>query len=283
MKAPASVNLTGDVYPGQTVDLSVKLTAPTENGRYVGYWLLRNATGVLFGSGAEAKSAFYVDIVVGGDLTPVYSFASSYCSADWRSEAGDLGCPGNVNGKKGYVIKVNKAQLENGQQTTKTGILMSPQKVNNGYLQGYFPAFAVRSGDQFSSIVNCEYQADGCDVIFRLDYKIGNEAVKTFWEYHEIYDGDYSIVNLDLTPFAGKKVVFILTVLANGSPDNDRAIWVNPLIKRIADPNTPTITSTPTSTITATRRPRNTRTPTPTATQTRRPRPTRTPTPTPTQ
>ncbi len=279
LKGLATVNLTGDVYPGQTVDLSIKLTAPTENGRYVGYWLLRNSAGVLFGSGGEARSAFYVDVVVGGDLTPVYSFASSYCSADWRSDAGDLGCPGNVSGKKGYVIKVNKAQLEDGEQTTVAGILMSPQKVNNGYLQGYFPAFTVRSGDQFTSIVNCEYQATNCDVVFRLDYKIGNEAVKTYWEYREIYDGDYYHVNLDLTPFAGKKVSFILTVLANGSPDDDRAIWVNPLIKRIAGLTTITPTPTRTSTITPTRRPRKTVTPTPT--RTRKPRPTRTPTPTP--
>ena len=57
MSGPATQTLTGNVNPGQTVDISVDLTAPASDGNYKGYWKLRNAAGVHF-------SQFYVDIKV---------------------------------------------------------------------------------------------------------------------------------------------------------------------------------------------------------------------------
>ncbi len=57
MNGPAVQALAGNVNPGQTVDVTVNLTAPTANGTYTGHWALRNAAGVLF-------SKFYVQIVV---------------------------------------------------------------------------------------------------------------------------------------------------------------------------------------------------------------------------
>ncbi len=59
MGGPAVQALSGNVNPGQTVDLSVNLTAPSSNGTYTGNWGLRNASGVIF-------AHFYVQIKVGG-------------------------------------------------------------------------------------------------------------------------------------------------------------------------------------------------------------------------
>jgi hypothetical protein len=65
MGAPASVQLTtGTVAPGQTVDISVNLTAPGSVGTYRGYFLLRNPSAVVFGIGANADVAFWVEIEV---------------------------------------------------------------------------------------------------------------------------------------------------------------------------------------------------------------------------
>jgi len=58
----SAVRLPGNVLPGQTVDVSVTLTVPAKRGHYVGYWMLRNASGVLFGYGENANKSFYVDI-----------------------------------------------------------------------------------------------------------------------------------------------------------------------------------------------------------------------------
>ena len=49
MGGSASLALPGLVHPGETIDLSVNLTAPGAEGGYIGYWLLRNNDGVLFG------------------------------------------------------------------------------------------------------------------------------------------------------------------------------------------------------------------------------------------
>ena len=58
MAGPAAQALVGNVNPGQTVDLSVALTAPSADGPHTGNWGLRNAAGVIF-------SHFYVQISVG--------------------------------------------------------------------------------------------------------------------------------------------------------------------------------------------------------------------------
>ena len=64
MGGTTAVRLPGYVAPGQTIDVSVTLTAPDSSGKYVGYWMLRNSSGALFGFGEKANQAFYVDIKV---------------------------------------------------------------------------------------------------------------------------------------------------------------------------------------------------------------------------
>lgn len=65
MGAPASQQLTtGTVAPGQSIDVSVNLTAPSAVGTYRGYFLLRNPSGVVFGIGVNADVAFWAEIEV---------------------------------------------------------------------------------------------------------------------------------------------------------------------------------------------------------------------------
>jgi hypothetical protein len=65
MGGPAAVQLTSStVEPGQSVDISVDLTAPNTPGTYKGFWMLRNGSGVVFGIGVNANVAFWVEIVV---------------------------------------------------------------------------------------------------------------------------------------------------------------------------------------------------------------------------
>ena len=64
MGGDSSVSIGADsVAPGDTVDVSVKLVAPADPGEYIGYWLLRNASGEIFGIGS-GNYTFYVDINV---------------------------------------------------------------------------------------------------------------------------------------------------------------------------------------------------------------------------
>lgn len=70
MGAPASVALSGDVAPGQSVDISVDMVAPSKAGKYQGNWKLRNAANVLFGIGPGSAAPFWVRIVVAVTATP---------------------------------------------------------------------------------------------------------------------------------------------------------------------------------------------------------------------
>jgi hypothetical protein len=62
MGSTTAVRLPGNVAPGQTVDVSVTLTAPASPGTHIGYWMLRSPSGALFGSGSRAEKAFFVEI-----------------------------------------------------------------------------------------------------------------------------------------------------------------------------------------------------------------------------
>jgi hypothetical protein len=61
--AASAVPLTGNVAPGQTVDITVNMQAPAAPGKYTGNWSMRNASGVLFGLG-KSDGPFWIKITV---------------------------------------------------------------------------------------------------------------------------------------------------------------------------------------------------------------------------
>ncbi|MCC6298399.1 MAG: hypothetical protein IT314_03820 [Anaerolineales bacterium] len=285
--AANSIALPVQVAPGQTVDLAVNLTAPGVDGRYRGNWKLRNASGILFGVGANSESNFYVDVNVSGYTLAVYDFFANYCDAVWKSETKNLSCPGSQGDERGFVRALNSPKMEDG-VARGDALLTYPNKSGTGSITAKFPNFNVKSGDRFQALIGCQRDATDCNVIFRLQYQIGNGDIKTLGEWREVYEGLYYPVNVDLSALRGEKVKFILTVLANGTSRDDFALWVNPRITRqSSDPATATFTptpsqtptATPTSTITAT--PSATSTVTVTATATATPTVTETPTETP--
>jgi hypothetical protein len=89
MGGPSAQALSGNVNPGQTVDISAALTAPSSNGTHVGNWGIRNAAGVIF-------AHFYVQIKVGsGGGSSGGAFAVihvTYTYSTW-SDSGHTNCP----------------------------------------------------------------------------------------------------------------------------------------------------------------------------------------------
>lgn len=233
MSAPASVLIPQTVVPGQTVDIGINLVSPTVAGEYRGFWELKDTSGNLFGIGSNANSPFWVDIVVSGSTpsaTTAFDFAQNVCTAQWVSGAGTLPCPGSAGDARGSVQSVTNPQLENGTTATGLGLLVAPQNVINGYIQGIYPAYAVQNGDRFQATVDCAYGASACFVLFRLDYQVNGGPLQTMWAVGERYDGLFTPVDLDLSSLAGQNVNFILTLLANVDPTGDNAMWVNPKI-----------------------------------------------------
>jgi Ig-like domain-containing protein len=262
MGAPSSVGLTGNVDPGQSVDLSVNLEAPDTNGQYQGYWMLRNAAGTNFGIGAQAQGAFWVKIGVAGPSYAAYDFSLNACDAAWENNTRDLPCPGSEGDSKGYVIELNDPVLESGRTEDEPSLLTVPKDTYNGFISGTYPAVKIRDGDHFQTLLSCAYKAYSCNVLFSLDYQIGGGAVRNLGRWNEAYEGKYFTVDIDLSSLAGDNVKFILTVSANGNFNQDKALWIAP---RISRRGTPPPTNTPTPTFTPTFTPTSTPTPTPSA------------------
>jgi hypothetical protein len=262
LEGPSSANLGGSVHPGETVDLSINLTAPHKSGHYRSYWKLQTSSGVLFGIGAQAETAFWIDLNIVGPEYVAYDFAARACDADWKYNNGSLPCPGTSGDDHGYVLKLNSPRMEDGTIENLPGLLTVPKHTANGYIQGRYPALNIQAGDRFLSNINCQYNAKTCDVLFRLEYRIDGGQVKTLKEWHEVYEGKYYSVDLDLSTLAGKNVKFYLTVLANNSKGKDYALWLAPRILRQGTaPPTPTASNTPTATPTYTASPTFTETP----------------------
>ena len=83
---PAVQSLAGNVNPGQTVDLSVALTAPATNGTHTGGRSLRNSAGTIF-------SKFFVQISVGSGSGGLFAVTHvTYSLSSW-SDATHTDCP----------------------------------------------------------------------------------------------------------------------------------------------------------------------------------------------
>jgi hypothetical protein len=87
MNGAASTALAATVAPGQTIDVSVTLQAPTTDGTYTGYWMLKNASGGFFGIGVNGDKAFWVKIVVGTTASITSTTVSGKCSLVSQSPA----------------------------------------------------------------------------------------------------------------------------------------------------------------------------------------------------
>lgn len=236
------VNFPINVAPGQTVDLTLNMTAPASNGHYFSYWRLRNASGVIFGIGSTANKSFWAEINVGSGSSGgvAYDFSANAASAKWSSGAGALTFPGTDGSASGFALAQPAPKFESGVTFPQAGMLFAPNNVNNGYIQAEYPAFRVQNGDRFQTTVGCEANATACYVAYRLDYRIGSGPVRTFWTFREKYEGWTYTANLNLSSLAGYDVTFILAISAWGSPTGDRALWGNPVIARTgATPPTP--------------------------------------------
>lgn len=178
--------------------------------------------------GATAINASPAELKVSATDTMAYDFVANYCSATWTSGAGTLPCPGTDGAASGYVYSVTSPKFEDGTIDTAPGLLIAPQNVSGGFIQGVYPAYTVQSGDRFQSAVHCAYGASACYVLLRLDYKIGTGPQQTFWHWKERNDGWFYRANLDLSSLAGQSVQFILYMAdmpGLGTPSGDRAMW----------------------------------------------------------
>lgn len=81
MGAPASVQITnGTVPPGGSVDVSVDLEAPDDEGTYRGNWQLRDPSSVIFGIENSNSEMFWVEIKVKAAAPTVKTVSIDFAS-----------------------------------------------------------------------------------------------------------------------------------------------------------------------------------------------------------
>jgi hypothetical protein len=231
MGGPKAVQIGKIVDPGDSVDLSVDLVSPLEPGNYRGNWKLSTPGDQEFGLGAEAEKPFWVEIGVIKSDKYVYDFALNYCIAHWSSDAGKLPCPGKPGDKNGFAFLVNNPVIEIGRLENEPALWTVPEQIDGGLIHGEYPSLKVKAGYRFKAIIGCLDESKKCDVIFQLNYRLGDQDYQTLYQFREVYDGNVTNIDLDLSALDGQEVKFILTVLANGSPAGDDAFWLLPRIE----------------------------------------------------
>ncbi len=231
MAGPPSAPLPSAVPPGSTVDVEISLTAPGSDGTHRGDWKLRSPDGVAFGLGNDGETPFFVQIVVGAQAAEVvYDFIGKYCDAIWRTGAGDLSCPGTDSDNEGFVVKLNTPELEGGRTENEPALFTHPEWVNNGVISGRFPALVVKDGDEFHAVIGCLFDALACDMTMQLNYRADGGVLTPLRDWDETYDGEFRVVEVDLSSLAGRSVEFVLAVQANGPFNQDWAFWLAPRI-----------------------------------------------------
>jgi hypothetical protein len=238
MEAPDSIPMPNDVAPGARVDLSVTLKAPAEAGTYRGNFTLRNATGTTFGSQGDS---FYVQIKVpgpAGTASGGYDFVSQAASASWASGTGNtldtsLAFGGADDDANGAASIKDGAKLETGAISGKV-LLTVPKRVDDGSIAGTYPEYTVGSGEHLKARLTFLTNSDGnCgtgNAIYQVGYRQG-DSIKILNEWTETCDGRATPIDIDLSSLRGKTVQFMLIVRANGSSQDDWAVWNSPRVE----------------------------------------------------
>jgi hypothetical protein len=243
-----SIPLPKTVAPGETVDITLNLDTPITAGSYKGYWKLQNDIGSLVPFDNLANDLLIVEIVSvsgvsGATASPsstpvasgtsaaaavVYDFAGNYCDATWENASETLACPGTATDESGFVIRVDNPKLSDGAQQYGRAIQTFPQWINSGMIMGTYPAVAVQSGDRFIATIGCLEGENACSVEFNLGV--------THLQWHRNVEITYAdgptVLDIDLSDFAGETVQFTLTVYSKGLSTQDAAVWVEPQIVR---------------------------------------------------
>jgi hypothetical protein len=234
MGGPDVVALNATVRPGETVDFSINLVAPTTNGDYTGYWQMRNPDGNTFGTGAK-NEPFWVKLKVAPTSMSGLSFIDNLCAAVWKNNAGSIACPTSKQDfTNGSVYRVDNPKLEGGSTDNEPALVIIPTDGTNGMVSGRFPSMDIQSGDHFVSLMGCMDASPDCSVIFTLSYTTdGGTTIYSLQSWDHSYGEGFLRANIDLSSLAGKSVQFILTVNnKNGHSTDDRAFWLRPYIKR---------------------------------------------------
>lgn len=233
MSGAATYNFPNSVAPGQTVEISVPLVAPSSTGDYTGSWKFRAPNGDQFGVGANGGVPVTVVIKVVTVPTPkdpntVYDFIKNFCDAQWRTNAGTISCPSQgVDFKNGAIMRTYSPILESGTKDDEGALVTVPAAGGDGMIRGQYPAFKVHAGDHIAGTLLCSGDYSKCDVTFEiLAEEKGTDTKVSLGTWAKKLDHSVLPIDIDLTAYDGKSMIFYLKVSSNGNSSGDVAQWM---------------------------------------------------------
>ncbi|MEJ2759620.1 MAG: NBR1-Ig-like domain-containing protein, partial [Anaerolineales bacterium] len=218
------------VAPGETVDITMSMKTPDTKGTYKGYWLLRDEDDVKFGLGYGTKTPIEVKIkVVNAEAVHSYDFAANFCNATWKTDAATLYCDGNSAIYKDTVKFANNFQLENNKWEDEPAILVNVSKEER--VRGIYPAYLVQPGDHFVTQTGCVEGSMDCKMEMRVLYQVKGGSGGVLDEWIEKYDGKLTLIDIDLSTFAGQEVYLTLDMESKSTSSQNEIFWFVPSIR----------------------------------------------------
>jgi hypothetical protein len=233
LNAPTSSQLTnGSIAPGATADISVDLISPDIVGTYQTNFLMRSDSGQVFGIGDSNKPFWArIDVIVASGVTLDFNIQAS--EAKWTSGTGknvenDLVYPGDLADPNGAVNVEDGVKLENNATSGKV-LVTVPKNVDNGFIQGVYPAYTVQPGDHLKGRLGFMLPSGsgGCGdgkIRFEILYRAGDNTT-SLGKWDTACDGTLTPIDLDLTALKGKSVKFILVAKSIGAFLDNYAVW----------------------------------------------------------
>ena len=221
----------GTISSNKEVDVKVLMRVPDEPGTYTGDWKLMDAAGNKFGITIDnTEYALRVQIKAVSLATVTYEFMDYARKAEWKNATSKISFGDKDDDSAGIAAFGYDIKLEDGLIYERV-LGMYPQRINNGMIAGTFSAYKVKANDHFKAQIGFKWNCEDGRVKFVLKYLSGTTE-NTLKEWKAACNGELKSVDVALYSLRRKEVKFILVVLADGSPYNDKAIWVYPRIER---------------------------------------------------
>lgn len=238
LNAPQASPLNTVVPPGETIDISITLTAPQSSGSYRQNFKLANAAGQRFGLGEEMKPFWVqIEVRIPGGIT--LDFLSLALNAEWKSGVENnfdtlVAFDGPDDDPNGAAKIKNQVKLETGSISGKI-LLTVPKHAPNGVIAGVYPAYTVQTGDHLLARLGFMANADGAcgvgNVTFQVLY-LQNNQTTSLGSWAKTCNGLPQKIDINLAQLVGQNVQFVLLVRANGDYQDAWAVWNSARIER---------------------------------------------------
>jgi hypothetical protein len=164
-----------------------------------------------------------------------YDFYSAANHAVWFSGAGKLPCPGKSNDRRGFVRLIERGTLHPDRNAINL-LETHPQWTANGWIEGRYPALVLDKGVRFRAVGGfLKGAAASKGVTFKVILKETERRNEVVLVHKKVLPGQrIRLRSVDLTPWSGKKVQFVLRVEAGPGSAQDWAVWVKPRLIKVS-------------------------------------------------